>query len=94
MCDAAKTLQLVDDSRVRVTRFEFAPGAETGWHKHEMDYVITAITDCRMKLLEPGGEIREVLVPAGSAYRRDKGVEHNVVNNGTAAMAFVEIELK
>jgi quercetin dioxygenase-like cupin family protein len=85
---------LVDDDRVRVTRFEFAPGAETGWHRHGMDYVITAVTDCHMLLEEPGGGTRKVLVPAGTAYRKQEGVEHNVVNDGALAMIFVEIELK
>lgn len=84
----------VEDVRVRVTRFDFAPGAETGWHRHGLDYVITAITDCPMRLEEPGGETRDVLVPAGTAYRRDAGIEHNVINAGTAPMVFVEIELK
>ncbi len=36
---------------------------------------------------------RFVFAP-GAAYRRDKGVEHNVINNGTQAMSFVELELK
>jgi len=85
---------LVDDDRVRVTRFEFAPGAETGWHRHGMDYVITAVTDCHTLLEEPGGGTRKVLVPAGTAYRKQEGVEHNVVNDGALAMIFVEIELK
>lgn len=85
---------LVDDDRVRVTRFDFAQGAETGWHRHGHDYVITAITDCVMLLEEPNGESREVTVPAGTAYRRDEGVEHNVINNGDALMSFVEVELK
>ena len=85
---------LIDDLEVRVTRFDFAPGAETGWHRHGLDYVITALTDCAMLLEEPGGGSREVLVTAGSAYRRDAGVEHNVVNGGTAPMSFVEVELR
>lgn len=85
--------QLVDDARTRVTRFDFAPGAETGWHRHGLDYVIIAITDCHMLIEDSGGE-RRVLVPAGTAYRRDAGVEHNVVNDGDAAMSFVEVELK
>jgi quercetin dioxygenase-like cupin family protein len=91
---AAAPTQLVDDPRVRVTRWDFAPGAETGWHRHGLDYVITALTDCAMLLEEPGGGTRRVDVPAGSAYRRDAGVEHNVVNAGEAPMAFVEVELK
>ena len=85
---------LVDDDRVRVTRFDFAPGAETGWHRHAHDYVIIATSDCPMLLEEPGGGIRRVLVPAGTAYRRQEGVEHNVVNDGPVTMSFVEVELK
>ena len=85
---------MVEDARVRVARFDFAPGAETGWHRHGHDYVITAITDCPMLIEEPGGTTRRVLVPAGTAYRRDLGVEHNVVNDGDQPMAFVEVELK
>jgi quercetin dioxygenase-like cupin family protein len=91
---AASATVLIDDERVRVTRFDFAPGAETGWHVHGHDYVITAVTDCRMRLEEPGGGSHEVLVPAGSAYRRMAGVEHNVINGGAERMSFVEVELK
>ena len=85
---------LVEDARVRVTRFDFAPGAATGWHRHGMDYVITAITDCPMRIIGPDGAGRDVLVPAGTAYVRDAGIEHDVVNAGSVPMSFVEIELK
>ena len=94
MRPACTATQMIDDARVRVTRFDFAPGAETGWHRHGLDYVITAITDCHMRLEEPGGGTRHVIVPAGTAYRRVEGVEHNVVNDGAAVMSFVELELK
>ncbi|GLT11317.1 cupin domain-containing protein [Sulfitobacter porphyrae] len=90
----AKAVPLVEDERVRVTRFEFEPGAETGWHTHEYDYVITAVTDCTLELEDPGGEVRQVTVKSGEAYRRDKGVKHNVVNGGASPMAFIEVELK
>ena len=86
--------QLIDDTRVRVTRFDFAPGQQTGWHTHGFDYVITAVTDCHMRLELPGGETSEVTVPAGAAYRREEGVEHNVINGGDAPMSFVAVELK
>jgi len=85
---------LVDDDRVRVTRFDFAPGAETGWHRHGHDYVVTPVTECRMLLEEPDGNSREVTMPAGAAYRRQEGVEHNVINAGEKPMTFVETELK
>lgn len=85
---------LVDDHQVRVTRFDFTPGAQTGWHRHGHDYVIAAVTDCPMLLEEIGGVSRRVLVPAGMAYRRSEGVEHNVINDSSALMSFVEVELK
>ena len=56
--------------------------------------MITALTDCPMLIEELGGGTRQVLVPAGMAYRRDKGVEHNVINDGMVPMSFVEVELK
>ncbi|MFK7836457.1 MAG: cupin domain-containing protein [Sulfitobacter sp.] len=89
---AAATV-LVEDERVTVTRFVFAPGAETGWHVHGHDYAVTAITDCEFLLQDPDGASREVDVGAGGAYRRSAGVEHNVVNRGTQPMTFVETEL-
>lgn len=91
---AAVATVLVDDDLVRVTRFDFAAGAETGWHTHGLDYVITAVTDCEMLLEEPDDVSRHVTVPAGEAYRRDAGVAHNVVNAGTHPMRFVEVEIK
>ncbi|MEX3014909.1 cupin domain-containing protein [Gymnodinialimonas hymeniacidonis] len=90
----ARAETLIDDDRVRVTRFDFAPGDETGWHVHGMDYVITTLTDCQMRLKEPGGETREVMIPAGTVYRREQGVKHNVINGGDAPMTFIETELK
>ncbi|WP_298937741.1 cupin domain-containing protein [uncultured Ruegeria sp.] len=90
----AVATQMIDDARVRVTRFDFEHGAQTGWHRHAMDYVITAVTECHMRLELPDGTINEVTVPAGTAYRRDKGVQHNVINAGDAPMSFIEVELK
>lgn len=90
----AAATTLVDDERVRVTRFDFEPGAQTGWHVHGHDYVVTPVTECIMLLEEPGGQTRQVVMPAGAAYRRSHGVEHNVINGGDAPMSFVEVELK
>ncbi|MGP6089367.1 cupin domain-containing protein [Antarctobacter jejuensis] len=84
---------LVETDRTRVTRFDFSPGAETGWHVHGHDYVITAITACHMLLEEPGGDSRTVTVQPGEAYARAKAVSHNVINAGTELMTFVEVEL-
>ena len=85
---------LMDDDRGRVTRYDFAPGDETGWHVHDMEYVIVTLTDCRLRLDLPGGQTTDSTIPAGSAYSRPRGTEHNVANGGAAPMSFIEVELK
>ena len=84
---------LADDERIRVTRWDFDPGAETGWHRHALDYVVVPMTECPFLVEEKDGG-RRVAVAAGAAYRGRTGGEHNVVNGGAAPMAFIEIELK
>lgn len=85
---------LMDNDQVRVTRFDFPPGAETGWHVHEMDYIVVTLTDCPLRQELPGGEIRDSVIDAGSAYTRPGGTNHNVINTGTTTMSFIEVELK
>ena len=94
MCNKCSSSLLAEDKKVRVTRFDFEPGQETGWHIHEYDYVITAITDCFMRLQHPDGTETESEVDAGNAYIRDAGVHHNVVNTSDQKMSFIEIEFK
>ena len=52
---AVATIQL-DDANVRVTRWDFEPGAETGWHRHGMAYVVVPVTDGTLFVELPGGE--------------------------------------
>ena len=85
---------LIEDEKVRVTRFDFEPDQETGWHKHDYDYVITAISDCNITIENSDGTQSTSQVFAGTAYRRDAGVRHNVINTSNERMRFVEIELK
>jgi quercetin dioxygenase-like cupin family protein len=89
----AQAKVFVDNARVRVTEWRFAPGAATGWHRHEMDYVVVPLTRGRLRLLEGGGE-RLAELEVGVPYFRDSGVEHDVVNANEHEFAFIEIELK
>jgi len=89
-----KLIQAINDERVTVTRFEFQPGDETGWHVHGFDYVITAITPCNLLIEHPDGSSTTTQINPGDVYRRDCGVEHNVINGGDEPMVFVEVELK
>jgi quercetin dioxygenase-like cupin family protein len=90
---ATGTVQL-DDANVRVTRWDFDPGAETGWHRHGMSYVVVPVTDGTLLLELPGGTTATAQLKAGIAYARDAGVEHNVVNAGDAPLSFIEVEMK
>lgn len=90
---AVPTLQL-EDAAVRVTRWDFAPGAETGWHRHGMAYVVVPLTDGRLLLELPGGATATAELKAGASYARPAGVEHNVVNASAAPLSFVEVEIK
>ena len=83
----------IDDERVRVTQWRFAPGASTGWHRHELAYVVVPLTNGTLRLDEPAGS-RDVTLTAGSSYARPAGVEHDVINVNPFEFTFVEIELK
>jgi quercetin dioxygenase-like cupin family protein len=83
----------IDNEHVKVTEWRFAPGAETGWHRHGMYYVVVPQTTGELLLETVNGPVTSKLT-AGVSYARPVGVEHNVVNPGTTEFVFVEIELK
>ncbi len=90
----AKATVQVDNDRVRVSEWRFAPGAATGWHRHEFDYVVVPMTSGRLSLEGAGGETTEAQLVAGQSYFREAGVEHDVRNVNDHEFVFVEIEFK
>lgn len=90
----AVPVSLIDDDKVRVIRWEFEPGAETGFHRHGWLYVVVPMNDGTLHIEYPDGTTGTAELKAGVAYHRLAGVEHNVVNGGTAPLAFVETEVK
>lgn len=90
---AVATLQS-DNERVRVTRWDFAPGAETGAHRHGWAYVVVPVTDGTLLVEMADGTSVTSQLQAGLAYDRLAGAEHNVINAGDAPLSFVEIEMK
>ena len=83
----------IENERVIVTEWRFAPGAETGWHRHAHDYVVVPQTSGTLLLEEPGGN-REAKLSSGVPYFRNVGVEHNVINANDFEFVFVEIEIR
>lgn len=83
----------LDNDRVRVTEWRFAPGAETGHHVHEFDYVVVPLSTGTLRL-EIDGEIMDANLQTGVSYTRPAGSSHNVINVNESEFRFVEIELK
>lgn len=83
----------IENDRVRVTEWRFAPGASTGWHRHAHDYVVVPLTSGTLRLEEREGT-RDAQLAVGGSYARLAGVEHDVVNVNPYEFVFVEIELK
>ena len=82
-----------DNDRVRITEWRFAPGAETGWHRHALDYVVFYRTSAQLIAETTEGPI-SVEVPEGQSYFRKAGIEHNIINSGDVEVIFLETELK
>ena len=82
-----------DNDKVIITEWRFAPGAETGWHKHGYDYVVVPGMDGNLLIETTEGESISEL-KAGQSYFRSEGVEHNVVNDNDYEFYFVEVELR
>ena len=94
MCDvpALPTVQL-DDDIVRSTRWDFAPGAVTGWHEHGWPYSVTMLTDGTLRVHD-GESVTDVPLSAGQTYRRPAGIRHDVMNGSPHPISFVEVEVK
>jgi len=90
---AVPTLQ-VDNERIRVTEWRFAPGAATGFHRHEYDYCVVPLYTGKLGIEAKDKSMIEAPLTAGVSYYRNAGVEHDVINVNAFEFAFVEIELK
>ena len=90
----AEPIIQIDDAKVKVTRWDFLSGAETGWHKHEMDYIIVPLTDGTLIAEFSDGAFIKSELTIGTSYTRKAGVEHNIINDNDSPYSFIEIELK
>lgn len=89
---AVPTVQ-VDDARVRITRWDFAPGATTGWHEHGWPYCVVMLAAGTL-VIDNGENDTRVDLAAGQSYVRPAGIKHDVMNGSPHPIAFVEVEIK
>ncbi len=85
---------MIDNDRVRVTEWRFKDrGDNTGWHRHEYDYVVVPLFDGVLEIDLGNGETSTAQMQNGVPYFREIGVEHDVINGNDFECAFVEVEL-
>ncbi|TDB03308.1 cupin domain-containing protein [Halomonas marinisediminis] len=82
----------INELGVIVTRWDFPPGGETGWHLHAHDYVVVPLSKGTLALEANDTKSYAALLP-GESYVREAGVEHNVINDNDFPFSFVEIEV-
>jgi quercetin dioxygenase-like cupin family protein len=89
----ASASRQLETERVVVTEWRFPPGGHTGWHRHAHNYVVVPMTTGDL-LIDTGDDpLRSPLV-TGQAYGRDRGAEHDVINDNPFEFVFIEIEIK
>ena len=97
MCNSQGTANptvLIDNERVRVTEWRFkARGDNTGWHRHENDYVVVPLFTGVLEIDLGNGERTTAQMTNGVPYYREIGIEHDVINGNDFECAFVEVEL-
>lgn len=91
-CTATASVQ-IDNDQVRVTKWDFPPGTQTGLHTHDYDYVVVPVSAGTLTVQTDDGEFPNPLTP-GASYQRAAGTTHNVVNETEDLCSFVELEFK
>ena len=82
-----------DDAVLRVILWRFPPGTETGWHLHEVPYLVVPVAGGALTVEDRAGS-RAYPIESGKSYSRPAGVEHNIANDTAEDISFVEIELR
>lgn len=97
MCASSGTAKgkiLLENDRVRVWEWRFQKkGDNTGWHRHEYDYLVIPLFDGTLDIELPEGEMMIAKLQNGVPYFRELGVEHDVKSGNDFECAFIEVEL-
>lgn len=89
----AEATVFIDNERTRVTEWRFKKrGDNTGWHRHQYNYVVVPLFDGHMEIDTGDGDITIAPMKNGVPYFREPGVEHDVRNGNNFDCAFIEIE--
>lgn len=83
-----------ENSKMRVYRYDIAPGMTTAQHTHARPFVLVAVTDIGPGTISPVGSVARRLAKAGDIQWIDSSVTHSFTNRGREKAIIVEFELK
>lgn len=83
-----------ENPRMRVYRYELAPGASSAPHTHARPYLLVAATGMTLRMSGPGGTASTHPVKTGDLHWVEAAVTHTLVNAGQDKGILVEFELK
>ena len=83
-----------ENPKMRVYRYELAPGGASPQHMHSRPYVVIAATPMNLRMTSPDGRSMEHPIQAGDLHWVDAAVTHTLMNQGAEKAVIVEMELK
>jgi quercetin dioxygenase-like cupin family protein len=83
-----------EDEHSRMIHYVIKPGEQTGWHKHELDYVVVRVSEGTLTSNFADGTKRHFAYEPGTTSSFKAPVEHNAVNTGDTDIIGYEIEFK
>ena len=90
---AGTAIRQIENDRVIVTKWDFQPGQETGFHTHKYDYIVVPLETGTLKIIDKNGAESTSDLSSGLPYYRPRGISHNVINANAHPFTFIEIEL-
>ncbi|MDH3308129.1 MAG: cupin domain-containing protein [Acidimicrobiia bacterium] len=83
-----------EDDRSRTIHYVIRPGEQTGWHRHELDYVVVRLSAGTLTSHFADGRIEDFEYEPGTTASFKAPVEHNAVNTGDRDIVGYEIEFR
>jgi quercetin dioxygenase-like cupin family protein len=90
----AEFIIMFEDEKTKITSWRFDPGAETGWHRHDFDYVTIQKSSGRLKLEGENGEIKYIDYENDQTVGYAAPIKHNATNVSDQEIRVIEIEFK
>jgi len=85
---------VLDNPSTTITRFKFRPGQQTGWHRHEHNYLTVQLSEGKLKAINADGSEVFVNYKPGTTRYLKAVIEHNAINVGDCDLEVLEIEFK